>query len=121
MPLPSSLTSLDYIMPLEKAAPGSPGFKRNIKREIEAGKPQKQAVAIAYSKSRRDTAWPTSTQDERLELPVMKPTDDDGDLIIKHLSDTEEEKLNAACDRADSIGHRLDQLERRDALNGIPK
>lgn len=28
------------------------GFSTNIKREIEAGKPQKQAVAIAYSEAR---------------------------------------------------------------------
>jgi hypothetical protein len=40
-------------MPLKKGAkPGSPGFKSNIKAEIAAGKPQKQAVAIAYSESR---------------------------------------------------------------------
>ncbi len=41
-------------MPLKKGAkPGSKGFKSNIKAEIRAGKPQKQAVAIAYSVSRR--------------------------------------------------------------------
>ena len=35
-------------MPLKKSA--SPqAFKANIKSEIKAGKPQKQAVAIAYS------------------------------------------------------------------------
>lgn len=38
-------------MPLENAPVGSPGFERNIKTEIEAGKPQRQAVAIAYQKS----------------------------------------------------------------------
>lgn len=41
-------------MPLKKGAkPGSPGFKSNIKAEIAAGKPQKQAIAIAYSESRQ--------------------------------------------------------------------
>lgn len=41
-------------MPLKKGAkPGSKGFKRNIKAEMKAGKPQKQAVAIAYAESRR--------------------------------------------------------------------
>lgn len=41
-------------MPLKKGTkPGSKGFKENIKAEISAGKPQKQAVAIAYSESRR--------------------------------------------------------------------
>jgi hypothetical protein len=39
-------------MPLKKGAkPGSKGFKDNIKTEMAAGKPQKQAVAIAYSES----------------------------------------------------------------------
>lgn len=41
-------------MPLVKGAkPNSKGFKKNIEVEIAAGKPQKQAVAIAYSESRR--------------------------------------------------------------------
>ena len=41
-------------MPLQKGAkPGSKGFVKNIKAEIKAGKPQKQAVAIAYSAARR--------------------------------------------------------------------
>lgn len=41
-------------MPLKKGAkPGSKGFKNNIRAEIAAGKPQRQAVAIAYSEARR--------------------------------------------------------------------
>lgn len=40
-------------MPLKKGAkPGSKGFKSNIRAEVSAGKPVKQAVAIAYSESR---------------------------------------------------------------------
>ena len=40
-------------MPLKKGAkPGSLGFKSNIKAEMDAGKPQKQSVAIAYSESK---------------------------------------------------------------------
>ncbi len=39
-------------MPLKKGAkPGTNGFKDNIKAEIASGKPQRQAVAIAYSES----------------------------------------------------------------------
>lgn len=34
-----------------KKAKTKKGFSENIKREMEAGKPQKQAVAIAYSKA----------------------------------------------------------------------
>lgn len=42
-------------MPLVKGAKAKTrkGFSENIKREMEAGKPQKQAVAIAYSEARR--------------------------------------------------------------------
>ena len=41
-------------MPLVKgkAAKTRKGFGENVKREMEAGKPQKQAVAIAYSEAR---------------------------------------------------------------------
>ena len=39
-------------MPLTKGAkPNSKGFKKNIETEMNAGKPQKQAVAIAYSEA----------------------------------------------------------------------
>ena len=42
-------------MPLVKGAKAKTrkGFSENVKREVEAGKPQKQAVAIAYSEARR--------------------------------------------------------------------
>ena len=41
-------------MPLKKGAkPNTKGFKDNIKAEISAGKPQNQAVAIAYAEARR--------------------------------------------------------------------
>jgi hypothetical protein len=41
-------------MPLEKgsAAKSKKGFSENVRREMEAGKPQKQAVAIAFSQAR---------------------------------------------------------------------
>lgn len=35
-----------------KKAKSKKGFSTNVKREMEAGKPQKVAVAIAYSKAR---------------------------------------------------------------------
>jgi hypothetical protein len=42
------------IMPLVKgkAAKSKEGFSENVRREVEARKPQKQAVAIAYSEAR---------------------------------------------------------------------
>ena len=41
-------------MPLVKGAKAKTkkGFSENIKREMDAGKPQKQAVAIAYSEAK---------------------------------------------------------------------
>lgn len=38
-------------MPLVKGT-SKKSFEKNIKKEIAAGKPQKQAVAIAYSEKR---------------------------------------------------------------------
>lgn len=38
-------------MPLMKSK-SKKAFSTNIKREMEAGKPQKQAIAIAYSEKR---------------------------------------------------------------------
>ncbi len=42
-------------MPLVKGkkASSKKGFSENIRREMHEGKPQKQAVAIAYSEARR--------------------------------------------------------------------
>lgn len=42
-------------MPLVKgtAARSKKGFSENVKREMDAGKPQKQAVAIAFSEAGR--------------------------------------------------------------------
>lgn len=40
-------------MPLKKGAkPGTKNFGKNIATEIKAGKPKKQAVAIAYSEAK---------------------------------------------------------------------
>lgn len=38
-------------MPLKKSA-SAKAFKSNVKAEVKAGKPVKQAVAIAYSEKR---------------------------------------------------------------------
>lgn len=45
----------EEIMPLVKGAKAKTkkGFSSNVKKEMEAGKPQKQAVAIAYSEAKR--------------------------------------------------------------------
>jgi hypothetical protein len=51
-PAYSMKTMGNKAMPLHKGAkPGSKGFGENIATEIRAGKPPKQAQAIAYSES----------------------------------------------------------------------
>ncbi|CAB4173553.1 hypothetical protein UFOVP954_8 [uncultured Caudovirales phage] len=41
-------------MPLIKGAkPGSSGFKKNIKSEINSGKPLNQSLAIAYAQAKK--------------------------------------------------------------------
>ena len=50
-PVLKKATTRSKTMPLKKSA--SPkAFKENIKTEVKAGKPVKQAVAIAYSEAR---------------------------------------------------------------------
>src|SRR6185369_10410618 len=39
----------------ESAKPGSKEFSENVATEVEAGKPVKQAVAIAYKEARSDS------------------------------------------------------------------
>ena len=48
-------------MPLVKSS-SREAFRKNVKAEVAAGKPQKQAVAIAYSVKR-----------EAAKKPTMKP------------------------------------------------
>ena len=54
-------TTRSNTMPLKKSA--SPkAFKENIKTEVKAGKPVKQAVAIAYSEKRAATKKTTKAK-----------------------------------------------------------
>jgi len=48
-----ALFNKEIEMPLVKGkkAKTRAGFSENVRREMEAGKPQKQAVAIAYSEA----------------------------------------------------------------------
>ena len=74
-------------MPLQHAAVGSKGFGENIKKEVEAGKPQKQAVAIAYKMS-----------GEKQDASNGDPAD------ITRLS----ERCDAIADSLREVGRRLD-------------
>jgi hypothetical protein len=48
----SSIGEIEMPLVKGKKAKTRKGFGENVKREMEAGKPQKQAVAIAYSEKR---------------------------------------------------------------------
>jgi hypothetical protein len=55
-----ALIDKELKMPLVKGKKASTrsGFSENVKREMNAGKPQKQAVAIAYSEAREGKKRP---------------------------------------------------------------
>lgn len=54
-------------MPLEQSS-SQKAFEHNVKAEVEAGKPQKQAVAIAYSVQRaNDSEIPQSVSVQDLK------------------------------------------------------
>jgi len=48
-------------MPLKKSA-SKEAFRSNVKAEVKAGKPVKQAVAIAYSEKRAAFKTPSKTK-----------------------------------------------------------
>lgn len=109
-------------MPLENAPVGSPGFGRNVATEEKAGKPEKQAVAIAYSKARGD-AIPSPSDVEKMSheerLKVYKQ------LLAAGYSSSQAEKmaklsqsrkdstsrLDSAFQAADALFSRADAME----------
>lgn len=54
-PVTENIIEKENEMPLVKGkkARSKKGFSENVKREMQAGKPQAQSVAIAYSEARR--------------------------------------------------------------------
>lgn len=77
-------------MPLEKgASPGSKGFGKNVATEVNAGKPTKQAVAIAYREARADALQPS---------PFAGP------------AEMRAKKMTVLALGADALASRLDQL-----------
>jgi len=88
-------------MPLEAAAPGTPGFSRNVEREVAAGRPVKQALAIAYANSgekkmdRMDAALDAADELAR-RADAMSRGDESEQTKERHegkLSQTERKKI----------------------------
>jgi hypothetical protein len=65
-PRPHSLRAITRktTMPLKKST-SAKAFKENIKAEVGAGKPIKQAVAIAYSEKREAAKKSTTTKGKK--------------------------------------------------------
>lgn len=61
-------------MPLEHGK-SKGAFEHNIKAEIKAGKPQKQAVAIAYSEKRHSMARKMRNEGHKIRHKVDKYQD----------------------------------------------
>jgi len=63
-------------MPLEQSS-SQAAFEHNVKTEIEAGKPQKQAVAIAYETQRANDEEPKEYEPDYEEtIPEEVPASD---------------------------------------------
>ena len=62
-------------MPLKKSK-SDKAFESNIKTEIAAGKPPKQAVAIAYSESEKKKSSPEDREKVYKKHPYLRPKSD---------------------------------------------
>jgi len=91
-------------MPLEEGK-SKAAFSHNVETEMKVGKPQKQAVAIAYAKQRGDK---------------MK-ADDDGNLLIEHLADDDCDRMDACRMMADALKRRMDAFEEEEAKERLDK
>lgn len=82
-------------MPLETGK-SSAAFSQNVKTEIAAGKPQKQAVAIAYAEKRGDSSF----------IPAL-------DMV--------ESGVNKLVTGAQRLSMRMDTMEKRRAdVHAVP-
>lgn len=116
-------------MPLENAKPGTPGFSRNIATEIRAGKPEKQAVAIAYSKGgeRKDADWNENNhprgEDGKFGSGFVggkgPPSAQAKNAVAGYLRDAKKDGLSGqkAADRLNSIANNHDDIASQQELS----
>ena len=103
-------------MPLESGT-SKAAFSKNVATEMEAGKPQKQALAIAYSKKRGDAE--TETKGEQASEDARMSA------IEGRLSKVERSRSDALSAAVDAVtelardGRRL--VERVDSIGGKRK
>jgi len=100
-------------MPLESGT-SKAAFSKNVATEMNAGKPQKQAVAIAYAKKRSDaeeTKGEQASEDARMSAIEGRLSEVEGKKLSRS------DALSAAVDAVTELardGRRL--VERADSL-----
>lgn len=68
-------------MPLTKGS-SKAAMSENIRKEVAAGKPQKQAVAIAYREVGKDQAAPVTAANAGILPSRTRRADDQGGFVI---------------------------------------
>lgn len=92
-------------MPLETGK-SSAAFSQNVKTEIAAGKPQKQAVAIAYAEKRGDNRDALVAMRDSSFIPAL-------DMV--------ESGVNKLVTGAQRLSIRMDTMEKRRAdVHAVP-
>ena len=98
-------------MPLSHGK-GKEAFEENIKKEIEAGKPQKQAVAIAYAQRRRGDEDRADYRYINMGEEKSDRLNGVGDCTYVPLAGYEE-KLRSIMDSCAHLSRRMDALAER--------
>ena len=100
-------------MPLVKgkAAKTKKGFGDNVSKEIKAGKPQKQAVAIAYSQARKSKRKWKMNLDTYKEIDFLKINLEMVDDIVYRFSITKETEKGLIA-----LGKLINRIENRQYL-----